>query len=336
MLVAYRDHLESRVWFKLRDAVDARCGGICERCHQRQFENLHHLHYRTVGSESLNDVQGLCRICHETIHGLRRNDVNALTLTRDVVAGIPVDSVWYEDEAWIVLRTLITEGLNLNYTTQLQTIRRTTALRESLKDLLVSTGGREPGFIICMEVGAIPFYVSRIDEHEFKSADMRQRIITFQRDVKRTCRSRYIQKMKTEIGPSGNGVTTVQTTDPALLQILSVLTNRTVNELPAMIDGVKDQLNGRIDDVEDRVKTIQLNHDYSYSWRTVNCHCQMEGRLFNHQQCQAIGLRASKVASQRNIEPQKVPHPNYPRGLNSYPPEIINEAIIQLEWEKKL
>jgi predicted HNH restriction endonuclease len=51
----------------------------CEKCgaefrgsrakRAMRYFDLHHLHYRRVGAEDINDVQVLCRGCHEAVHG---------------------------------------------------------------------------------------------------------------------------------------------------------------------------------------------------------------------------------------------------------------------------
>ena len=61
-------------WAALRAAVRKRCSNVCERCHQRPMAHTHHLHYRTLYHESLDDLMGLCDPCHAYVHGLRATD----------------------------------------------------------------------------------------------------------------------------------------------------------------------------------------------------------------------------------------------------------------------
>lgn len=67
---AYLAHLKSPYWDALRRDVVARAEGLCELCKERRLTQVHHLHYDTLGHETLNDVQGLCGRCHRYCHGL--------------------------------------------------------------------------------------------------------------------------------------------------------------------------------------------------------------------------------------------------------------------------
>ena len=49
-------------------AAMARAFGCCEICGEQKKLEAHHLHYRTVGSESLWDFLVLCRKCHYSEH----------------------------------------------------------------------------------------------------------------------------------------------------------------------------------------------------------------------------------------------------------------------------
>jgi hypothetical protein len=73
-VLRYDRNLSSIHWLNLRDAVNRRAGGRCEwredcprdgpgggeRCTQTRGLQLHHLHYRSPGAETLNDVELLC------------------------------------------------------------------------------------------------------------------------------------------------------------------------------------------------------------------------------------------------------------------------------------
>ena len=67
---AYLAHLQSPYWAELRRDVLARAEGRCEMCREKPITQVHHLHYRTLGHETLNDVLGLCSRCHRYTHGL--------------------------------------------------------------------------------------------------------------------------------------------------------------------------------------------------------------------------------------------------------------------------
>ncbi len=67
--------LASGRWARIRRDAIARAGGRCERC-GRQFgrrwrakATVHHLHYETLGRETLADVEALCQLCHAEEHG---------------------------------------------------------------------------------------------------------------------------------------------------------------------------------------------------------------------------------------------------------------------------
>jgi len=49
-------------------AAIARAYGHCETCYEQTKLEAHHLHYRTVGNESLWDFLMLCRKCHFAAH----------------------------------------------------------------------------------------------------------------------------------------------------------------------------------------------------------------------------------------------------------------------------
>lgn len=80
----YRDYLLSPQW-KLRrlEALKARAFR-CQNCRTKKGLNVHHRHYRTLGAESLEDLDVLCEDCHKKAHyfksGKKRN------LYRDVRA----------------------------------------------------------------------------------------------------------------------------------------------------------------------------------------------------------------------------------------------------------
>lgn len=68
----YTAHLQSEYWRALCADAMSRCGAICEVCHQRPARQGHHLHYRTLGRESLDDIRMVCGPCHLIQHGKRR------------------------------------------------------------------------------------------------------------------------------------------------------------------------------------------------------------------------------------------------------------------------
>ena len=67
----YETYLRSPEWRALRALVFERCGGECEICKEASAEEAHHLTYERIGREDLSDLMGVCKPCHELIHGPR-------------------------------------------------------------------------------------------------------------------------------------------------------------------------------------------------------------------------------------------------------------------------
>lgn len=70
----YGLYLNSREWAEKRNAVKKRSGGVCERCKHNPSSQVHHLTYNRKYNEPLEDLQDICRPCHEFIHGRREDD----------------------------------------------------------------------------------------------------------------------------------------------------------------------------------------------------------------------------------------------------------------------
>ena len=64
----YREHLNSRLWAMFRAYALEAAEHRCERCWRPVKLRVHHLHYETVGRESLDDVKVLCGTCHRVEH----------------------------------------------------------------------------------------------------------------------------------------------------------------------------------------------------------------------------------------------------------------------------
>lgn len=64
-------YLQSEKWNQLRKAVLKRDHYCCRKCNASGILlDVHHLHYRTLGNESLDDLVTLCRPCHDSLHEL--------------------------------------------------------------------------------------------------------------------------------------------------------------------------------------------------------------------------------------------------------------------------
>ena len=70
--INHRAYLQSPLWKQIRQkAIDA-YGTICGKCGNHGTD-VHHLTYdRVGGNELLEDLQVLCRECHEAIHAMER------------------------------------------------------------------------------------------------------------------------------------------------------------------------------------------------------------------------------------------------------------------------
>ena len=62
----YRKYMQSKSWKEKRQAkLDARSGKCeCKGGCTREATQVHHLHYDSLGNESLDDLQALCPKCH--------------------------------------------------------------------------------------------------------------------------------------------------------------------------------------------------------------------------------------------------------------------------------
>jgi 5-methylcytosine-specific restriction endonuclease McrA len=69
---AYDEYLASPEWREKRNAAFAYYGYACTRCPSTgPILDIHHRHYRTFGFESVEDLDVLCRPCHDKEHGHR-------------------------------------------------------------------------------------------------------------------------------------------------------------------------------------------------------------------------------------------------------------------------
>lgn len=67
----YEAYLKTEEWNSLRVKVFENCKGVCEVCENSPAEQVHHLTYERIGNEELDDLMGVCRPCHELIHGYK-------------------------------------------------------------------------------------------------------------------------------------------------------------------------------------------------------------------------------------------------------------------------
>jgi 5-methylcytosine-specific restriction endonuclease McrA len=68
----YYQYIQGSVWRRKRALVLRRCHGVCESCGEAPATQVHHTVYpENFGDEPLWDLRGVCRPCHELIHGIR-------------------------------------------------------------------------------------------------------------------------------------------------------------------------------------------------------------------------------------------------------------------------
>ncbi len=63
-----RNYLQSDKWQALRQKRFKKDNYCCFSCKQSLPLELHHITYKRLGNEHLNDVRSLCRDCHQAIH----------------------------------------------------------------------------------------------------------------------------------------------------------------------------------------------------------------------------------------------------------------------------
>lgn len=66
----YRDYLLTEHWQEFRRVALKHHGKKCKVCGSKRFLHVHHLSYDNLGNESVDDVEILCRYCHEEYHGI--------------------------------------------------------------------------------------------------------------------------------------------------------------------------------------------------------------------------------------------------------------------------
>lgn len=79
--VAYEDYLASGEWRARREACMTRDDHTCRSCGAPATE-VHHLHYRRIGHEHLEDLVALCRPCHKRADHTRDPDGPAFRISR--------------------------------------------------------------------------------------------------------------------------------------------------------------------------------------------------------------------------------------------------------------
>jgi hypothetical protein len=66
--IEYISYLGSPDWKQRRERVLKRANFICEGCLEKRATVVHHLNYKSIYSEMLFDLVGLCKECHAKCH----------------------------------------------------------------------------------------------------------------------------------------------------------------------------------------------------------------------------------------------------------------------------
>ena len=64
----YIDYLKSEEWKVLREKILTRDNFICQKCKHEKATSVHHLTYKRLGRELLEDLISVCRSCHFSLH----------------------------------------------------------------------------------------------------------------------------------------------------------------------------------------------------------------------------------------------------------------------------
>lgn len=64
----YEIYLKSPQWFAKRDQALKHHGAVCDKCGKKSDLQVHHKTYARLGKEKMEDLQILCRPCHNEVH----------------------------------------------------------------------------------------------------------------------------------------------------------------------------------------------------------------------------------------------------------------------------
>jgi len=95
----YNAYLDTPQWQQIRKLVIARDGGCCLICFSSQSLHVHHLHYKTFGDETGEELATLCKPCHQKEHrrSLRGRLVKGpMEAVRNSTAGAELDAEFAE------------------------------------------------------------------------------------------------------------------------------------------------------------------------------------------------------------------------------------------------
>jgi 5-methylcytosine-specific restriction endonuclease McrA len=67
----YRAYLQSPEWGQFREIAFLYHGRVCSGCGASKRLEVHHMTYRNLFHESVEDVEILCHFCHKTEHRIK-------------------------------------------------------------------------------------------------------------------------------------------------------------------------------------------------------------------------------------------------------------------------
>lgn len=94
----YINYLKSKEWAEIRQDLFLTRGKKCELCESEKHLHIHHLTYERIFNEEPGDLQIVCKLCHEKIHGkkLFKKPVKKKSRKRQ-----PTFTVTKEERKWI-------------------------------------------------------------------------------------------------------------------------------------------------------------------------------------------------------------------------------------------
>ncbi len=66
---AYNNYQKGRHFLAFRKRALVERSKVCERCGSSELLQVHHLTYERLGNELMDDVEVVCRKCHQELHG---------------------------------------------------------------------------------------------------------------------------------------------------------------------------------------------------------------------------------------------------------------------------
>lgn len=72
----YLQYIKSKEWREFRQIALKHYNYCCAACNAKENLEVHHIHYETLGNESVEDVQILCENCHKKLHDINKEFLN--------------------------------------------------------------------------------------------------------------------------------------------------------------------------------------------------------------------------------------------------------------------